>query len=346
MKAPVRLGLYGLVLVAVFAVAAFTAHAVVPEDTVRAWAEESAEGGHAAGGEHTGGQAMTDDDAHAGHEAGGAASPGLGLEQDGYRLTGVTAPAEAGEAGELALTVTGPDGSPVTDYEPEHEKELHLIVVRSDGQHFRHVHPERDEDGTWSIPWEWEAAGSYRVFTDFVPGGAEEGLTLSTTVQVAGDVAPAPAKGAVTETEVDGYTVSVAGDLVAGESSELTMTVTREGEPVTALEPYLGAFGHLVALRDGDLAYLHVHPHGDAPEPGETSGPEIVFEANAPTEGRYLLYLDFQVDGQVHTAPLVLDTATAGEAPAKSTPAQDETTQHGSTQDETEHEEGSGHEHG
>src|SRR5699024_11235811 len=55
----------------------------------------------------------------------------------------------------------------------------------------------------------------------------------------------------------------VEGDLTAGEASQLTMTVTRDGEPVTELEPYLGAFGHLVALRDGDLAYLHVHPHED-----------------------------------------------------------------------------------
>ncbi len=87
------------------------------------------------------------------------------------------------------------------------------------------------------------------------------------------------------------------------------MTISRAGEPVTELEPYLGAFGHLVALRDGDLAYLHVHPHGDEPQAGETSGPEIVFEATAPTQGRYLLYLNFQVDGEVHTAPLVIDTA-------------------------------------
>lgn len=100
------------------------------------------------------------------------------------------------------------------------------------------------------------------------------------------------------------------GDLVAGEPSTLTMTITRDGQPVTALEPYLLS-GHLVALRDGDLAYLHVHPHGDAPQAGQTSGPQIVFEATAPTEGRYLLFLDFQVAGQVHTAPLVIDT-TAG----------------------------------
>ena len=114
------------------------------------------------------------------------------------------------------------------------------------------------------------------------------------------------------------------------------MTITSDGEPVTELEPYLGAFGHLVALREGDLAYLHVHPHGEEPQPGQTSGPEIVFEATAPTPGRYLLYLDFQVVGQVHTAPLVLDTT--GDAGAD----------HGEVEqsDNTdEHEEGGGHDH-
>ena len=79
----------------------------------------------------------------------------------------------------------------------------------------------------------------------------------------------------------------------------LTFTVTRDGAPVTTLQPYLGAAGHLVALRVGDLAYLHVHPMDD---PTGKSGPEVAFMAEAPTAGRYLLYLDFQVDGRVHTA--------------------------------------------
>ena len=306
MKAPARLGLYGLILVAVFAVAGFTANAVVPEDTVQAWTEETEDTTHHGGeDEMNGGQA----DGHSGHEA-DAASLGLGLAQDGYQLTDVSAPTGTGDEGELTFTVTGPDGDPVNDFELDHEEEMHLIAVRADGQHFAHVHPERDEDGTWSIPWQWEEAGTYRVFADFVPAETGEGLTLSTTVQIDGDYESVPAEPAA-ETSVNGFDVAVEGDLVAGEASELTMTVTREGEAVTELEPYLGAFGHLVALRDGDLAYLHVHPHGDAPESGETSGPEIVFEATAPTEGRYLLYLDFQVDGQVHTAPLVIDTASS-----------------------------------
>lgn len=303
MNAPTRLGLYGLILVAVFAVAGVTANAVIDEDTVQNWVDEEPEDHHRAEEGDNMNSAGHDD-----HEA-GISTLGLASADDGYELTEVAAPSEAGAEDELSLVVTGPDGSPVTDFDLDHEQEMHLIAVRADGQHFRHVHPERDDAGRWSIPWEWDEAGTYRVFADFVPAAAGEALTLSTSVQVAGDYDPTPASEPVTETTVDGFDVAVEGDLAAGEASELRMNITRDGEPVTELEPYLGAFGHLVALRDGDLAYLHVHPHGAAPEAEETGGPEIVFEATAPTEGRYLLYLDFQVDGQVHTASMVLDAA-------------------------------------
>lgn len=295
MRAPARLGLYGVGLIAVFAVAFATASTVVPDDAAEGWTQDTeGHGGHDAPASHDGSDA---------HET----APGLGLAQDGYRLAEVTSPGTVGEEGELSLVVIDPQGEPVTDFDVEHEKELHLIVVRADGQLFRHVHPERAEDGTWSLPWEWTAGGTYRVIADFVPAATGDGLTLSTTTQVAGDYSPAPAQPTASTT-VDGYTVEVAGELVAGESTELTMTVTRDGEAVTDLEPYLGAFGHLVALREGDLAYLHVHPHGDVPETGETSGPEIVFEATAPTPGRYLLYLDVRIGGEVRTASLVIDT--------------------------------------
>ncbi len=89
--------------------------------------------------------------------------------------------------------------------------------------------------------------------------------------------------------------------------------------------------------------YLHVHPHGDAPEVGDTSGPEIVFEATAPTPGRYLLFLDFQIDGEVRTAPLVIDTTTGvGDNGTGHSGGE-----HFDTESSTgeEHEEGAGHGH-
>jgi hypothetical protein len=93
--------------------------------------------------------------------------------------------------------------------------------------------------------------------------------------------------------------VTADGALAAGQTSRLTMRLAQAGAPVTDLQPYLGAYGHLVALRAGDLAYLHVHPQESA-----TAGPEIAFDVEVPTPGAYRLFLDFQHGGVVRTASL------------------------------------------
>src|SRR5690625_8051602 len=106
---------------------------------------------------------------------------------------------------------------------------MHLIAVRADGQHFRHVHPERDERGLWSIPWEWQGAGTYPIFADFVPTETGEGITLSTTVQAAGDYVPVPAEQPVTETRVEALKVAEEGAPVAGAASMPALTVHHSG---------------------------------------------------------------------------------------------------------------------
>ncbi|WP_375000177.1 heavy-metal-associated domain-containing protein [Aeromicrobium sp. CTD01-1L150] len=295
MRAPVRLGLYAATLIAVFGVAFATAGAVVPQGTVQSWANQGDDGGH---------------DATAQRDGVATSPAGLTSEAGGYRLDAVDAPTATGARGELGLMVLGPDGEPVTDFELSHDKELHLIAVRADGEDFRHVHPERDADGRWSIPWEWASAGSHRLYAEFVPSATGETVTVSTLRQVAGEFTPSTPSEPVASSEVDGYDVDLAGDVVAGEASTVTATVTRDGEPVTELEPYLGAYGHLVALRENDQAYLHVHPRGAEAQAGEMSGPRVAFDVTAPTPGRYLLYLDFQVDGNVRTAEFVLDATT------------------------------------
>ncbi|MEV0890875.1 heavy-metal-associated domain-containing protein [Promicromonospora sp. NPDC050262] len=318
MNAPQRLGLYGGGLAALFAASFAVAGAVVPEASVVAWSAaagaDGPDGMEMAGGDaghgDTGGEAPAG--AHGPDGAGPAPVRGLSLEQDGLLLSPVTVPDEVGERGTLSFVITRADGAAVTEFATEHDKELHLVVVRSDGERFRHVHPTMSPDGVWSMPWTWDEAGTYRVLADFVPEATGENLTLGRTVDVAGrfDVRPATAVSASDTT--DGYTATLTGDLSASGESTLTATVTRDGEPVTDLEPYLGAFGHLVALRAGDLAYLHVHPEGHEPEPGAVSGPDVTFRTEAPTPGRYLLYLDFKVDGDVHTARFVLDTEGRG----------------------------------
>lgn len=168
--------------------------------------------------------------------------------------------AATGAPAQFSFRVLGPDGQPVTRYTATHEKDLHLIVVRRDLSGFQHVHPTLGSDGTWSIPLRAAAPGQYRVFADFQPAGRDDGLTLGVDVPAAGLYQPAAVPPPANETTVDGYRVTLAGDLVPGTASKLTLTVHRDGAPVADLQPYLGASGHLVALRDGDLAYVHVPP--------------------------------------------------------------------------------------
>jgi hypothetical protein len=239
---------------------------------------------------------------------------GLSLADGGYQLSPVQAPGRVGARGVLSFAILDQAGRPLRNYQTVHDKQLHLIVVRSDGGHYAHVHPLLDRDsGRWSIPWNWNAAGTYRVFADFTPAGGGQ-LTLTRAVDVSGAFGPSAPTGARTVDHVAGYTVELDGTLAAGTSSRLTARITRDGRPVTALQPYLGAFGHLVALRDGDLAYLHVHPEGDEPSPGDSGGPTVSFAATAPTAGRYLLYLDFRVQDTVHTAAFVVDATYGGDA--------------------------------
>jgi hypothetical protein len=106
---------------------------------------------------------------------------------------------------------------------------------------------------------------------------------------------------------VDGYQVTLDGDLTAGKSSNVVATVTRNGQPVTDLQPYLGAYGHLVALRATDLGYLHVHPLGEPGDGTTTAGPQVRFAVEVPTTGTYRLFLDFQHEGKVRTAQFRVD---------------------------------------
>lgn len=226
---------------------------------------------------------------------------GLASHSSGYAFEPVAAP-----PGTFAFRILGPNGSPHTAFDVEHDKPMHLIVVRRDTTGFQHVHPEMTPDGTWTVRLTLPAGGSYRAFADFAPAG-RLGLTLGLDLAVPGDFQPVTHQPS-RFSEVDGYQVSLDGALTPGQVSPLTMTVRKDGHPVTELQPYLAAYGHLVALREGDLAYLHVHPNG-APGDGHTlAGPSIRFDTEVPTTGSYRLFLDFSHGTAVHTATFTVGT--------------------------------------
>ncbi|TMR87859.1 hypothetical protein, partial [Nonomuraea basaltis] len=245
---------------------------------------------------------------HATEQAKSDTPGGLQVSENGYTFNPLTDAIKPGEPTDFRFTVTGPDGRPVTDYQLQHDKKLHFIVVSRDLTTFQHLHPAEAGDGVWSVKLTLPDAGTYRAFADFAPSGGSA-LTLGTDLFVAGDYEPKPLQKVTRTASVDGYEVTLDGELTPGQASKLTLTVSKDGKPVTDLQPYLGAYGHLVALRAGDLAYLHVHPDG-APGDGKTKpGPEIVFYAEVPSGGDYRLFLDFQHGGKVRTADF---TARAG----------------------------------
>lgn len=236
---------------------------------------------------------------------------GLMVSQSSYTLSMSDSQAEAGKGRPVRFRIIGPDGKPVTRYDVEHEKNLHLITVRRDFTGFQHVHPTLDKKtGEWSVDVDL-TPGDWRVFADFKATGADA-LTLGSDLAVAGNYEPTPPADENRTATVGAYKVTLEGDLAAGSDAKLKLNVTKDGKAVNDLQPYLGAYGHLVALRGGDMAYLHVHPDG-TPDDGKTKpGPEVVFYAAVPSGGTYHLYLDFKHDGVVRTAAFKV-TADANE---------------------------------
>ncbi|WP_436524151.1 hypothetical protein [Actinoplanes sp. HUAS TT8] len=230
----------------------------------------------------------------------GAVIGGLSLSSDGLTLHPAGTTFQAGKPQRLSFTIDATGGVPVTSYAIVHDKPLHLIVARRDLTGFQHLHPEMAGDGTWSIDLTLARPGIYRMIADFTAlvGGQQIATTLGTDLTVAGDYAPLALPAPATSATVAGLTVTYEGKPDTKAVQPLLMTVTGG-----AVEPYLGAYGHLVVLREGDVAYLHVHP-----EQQLVDG-KVKFWVTAPSSGTYRMFFDFQVAGQVHTAEWTLTVA-------------------------------------
>ncbi|CCG02578.1 hypothetical protein [Blastococcus saxobsidens] len=319
MNTPAKLGAFTLGLVAVFGATAGLGNAVGPvgpdaaHDTATPH-DADTESPMSTTRQHT---ATT-----------GAHRPGgLQISENGYTLD-VARRLPAGAATPVSFRILGPDGRPVTAYDTAHDEDLHLIAVRRDLTGYQHVHPQLAADGTWSISLGL-TAGDWRLFADFDPAGEDAALVLGADVAVAGDYTPQPLPEPSTTAEVDGYTVTLAGAMATGQESQLTLSVSRDGPLVTDLQPYLGAYGHLVALRDGDLAYLHVHPAGEPGDGTTPPGPDITFYATAPSAGTYRLFLDFQHHDVVRTAEFTVRAGDTVAAATSGAPTSGGTGEHG-----------------
>ena len=192
-------------------------------------------------------------------------------------------------------------GAPLASYDEKHERDLHLIVVGTPGlTDYQHLHPTRDGD-LWTARMAL-APGRYRVYADGRTDGEDFVAESSLIVpgRRTGDPrTPAPS----THDSVGRYDVA----LDAAADGAVTFRVTRDGEPVTDLQPYLGASGHLVVIRHGSLDYLHAHPEDGPP------GPEVAFAVEFDKPGVHRLFFDFKHQGRVRAAAFTVRVGGHGE---------------------------------
>lgn len=220
---------------------------------------------------------------------------------------GLTIHGEETPAGEIAFTIRK-DGEIVTDFTVTHTKEMHLIVVRRDLEHFQHLHPKRDAEGVWRTSLSVPAGGTYWFYADFADGTAKS-RTIRFTKKMPGpgtdgDVQPHLADRTrdryerdAAEKQVDGHRVQVSTLRYADVAQFFYTILDAEGHDLIP-EDYLGAKGHSVLISSkGD--FVHTHPE-EHPEDGAAQD-RPVFLVSYPPDDFYRIFTQFQVRGKVLT---------------------------------------------
>ena len=233
---------------------------------------------------------------------------GLSASDGGFTLTPAATTLSAHTAASFHFKIVDAMGTAVTTFEPDQTKLMHFYLIRSDLTGFQHVHPTMAADGTWTANLAALSPGSYRAYAAFNAkntSGATVADLLSTTLTVPGTGTTAPLPAAATTTTADGYALAVSGEAMAGMSHPLTITVSKDGKPVTDLQPYLETYAHLTAIHAGDLAFAHLHPEGAAAMT-DTGGPTLTVHAMLPESGDWRFFIQFQTGGVLHTAAITL----------------------------------------
>ena len=245
----------------------------------------------------------------------------------------------AGERARLRFAVFRPGSSElIRRFEVVHEKPYHLFVVGQDMEHFEHIHPQQQRDGTWSIEVRLPRAGYYKVLSDFVPGGGAAQLIARPLVtagyggDMIGDSARLVSDSVLTKT-VDDVTATLSFDpptFVAGLYGHLNYRLTDAvtGRPIADLQPYLGAFGHTLVLSEDGLSYVHAHPLNirDTPDDGGLpvflippdadlealrGGPDVTFDGLIPKPGRYKAWTQFRRNDRIYTFAFAFEAVAA-----------------------------------
>ncbi len=223
-----------------------------------------------------------------------------------YRVELIDPPKKAG-ATRLRLAIKeSKTGATVKAFDVAHEKTIHLMLMSKDLGWFAHEHPMQLSDGSFVWNGRFPAGGDYLVFADVAPKN-KGSQVLGTRLRLAG-AAPAARPLVRSKTAKAGGVEAVleGGAYPVGETTPLAFRLKSGGKPVTDLQPYLGAWGHLMIVHRDGATFVHSHPSEAKPTNGR-----VVFDARFPRAGTYKAWAQFQRGGRVVTLPFVFEVGSS-----------------------------------
>ena len=203
------------------------------------------------------------------------------------------------EPGVLTFRAIDPRNDEVAKkFEIVHERLMHLFLVSEDLEYFLHDHPVLQSDGSFRLPVRLKKAGMHRLLADFYPSGSVPQLAEA-TIYAAGDSTAAHLEPSTGQSKCANLTAVLRVDpapLLAGFEARLTYELT----PSEGIEPYLGAWGHMLAVSEDLIDLLHVHPF--LSDGAGTMQFNMIF----PRPLRYKIWTQFQRLGIVNTTVFVV----------------------------------------
>ncbi len=201
---------------------------------------------------------------------------------------------------------------PVQKLDVVHEKKMHIFVMGEDLVSFAHLHPEDNlsmdyRRGLYSLPIYLAKSGKYILAVDFYIQGIQQFHILDLTV-TDGQLMAIPDTVPTDEFKDDYSSTLVHDVLLPNKENLFTFTLNKNGVSITDLEQFLGADLHVVIF-SSDLTFAgHSHPMVQghfgtmANMPQMYKGPSIPFSYTFPKKGNYVIFTQFQHQGQAHTA--------------------------------------------
>ncbi len=209
------------------------------------------------------------------------------------------------QATTITTTILDKAGKSINEFDTVHEKKMHFNIVSKDLSYFTHIHPDYKGNGIFTVTTQFPTSGEFKMYADITPTGMSA-MNKSQWITVQGEaVAQQPIEPESTLTKVvDGKRITLSIDhLMANMELKLNynMVDSQSNQPITDLQPYLGAIGHVVILTKDAEKYLHVHPTDE-----KGSGPNAEFMTTFPQSGVYKIWGQFQHKGKVFTVPFVI----------------------------------------